>query len=154
MSWSLTICTKFGECHSFWVDIGELTDEPCDCTSCHCHGTGLNELRLAVAPYDGPHLYPRVAVKYFLERGIARHEQITWAIKASRSVPQRELKHTLEVAEQVIGEVDATQVKEAALSLTGSWGKPFGTRWCVFHTNCVSDVRNVTSVGELTAKLY
>jgi hypothetical protein len=86
----------------------------------------LNELRLAVAPYDGPHLYPRVAVKYFLERGIARHEHITWAITASRSVPQRELKHTLEVAERVIEEVDATLVKEAVLSLIGLWGKPFG----------------------------
>ena len=129
----------------------ELTEEPCDCKRpCdRCHGTGLNELRLAVAPYDGPHPYPCVAVKYFLERGIALHEHVAWAISASRSVPKRELKHMLEVAERVVGKVDATLVKEAVLSLIGLWGKPFGTRWRVFHTDCVSDVGNVTTVGEL-----
>ena len=146
---------KFSEHHSFWVDIGvDLTDDPCCERPCErCHGTGLNAERLAVAPYDGPHLYPRVAVKYLMDLGIVRHEHIAWAITASRSVPRRELEHTLAVVEQVVGKVDGALVKEAVLSLIGLWGKPFGTRWRVFHTNMVSDVGNVTSVGELSGQV-
>ena len=136
--------------HFFWVDNGvELTDEPCACDRdcAQCRGTGLNAARMQVAPYDGAHLYPRVAVKYLLERGIITHDDIKWAVKGSLSVPQRELRNTLKVAEDVVNKVDESMLKTAILSLIGLWGKPYGTRWKVAKTTHISDVGNVTVVG-------
>jgi hypothetical protein len=39
-------------------------------------GTGLTHARIQSLPYDGPKLYPKVAVKHFLEIGICNHEHI------------------------------------------------------------------------------
>jgi hypothetical protein len=75
------------------------------------------------------------------------HDDIKWAVKGSLSVPQRELRNTLKVAEDVVNKVDESMLKTAILSLIGLWGKPYGTRWKVAKTTHISDVGNVTVVG-------
>jgi hypothetical protein len=121
-----------------WVDNGvDLEGEGhCGCVArgkridCEfCSGSGIPEKRLMNAPYDGPHLYPMVAVRYLLDRDIITHDHITWGLRAAQRVQIADLKKTLDLAEGLIRKIYAgpkveNDVKRAMLSLIGVWGKP------------------------------
>ena len=109
-------------------------------------GTGLPFRRLHALPYQGAGLYPQVAAKHVLERQICTHEQIYWAIRASRRVT--DLKDTLELSEQLICEtLGEDAVKPAQLSLIGLWGKPYTKEWRVERTCVTEDMDRVDMVG-------
>jgi hypothetical protein len=145
---------RFDEYDFFWVDNGvELNLERCECdraTCSLCLGTSLNPNRLRSLPYDGPKLYPKVAVKYFLELGICRHDSIYWAVKASRRIKTSDLNATLQLAERLLTKVfpdDEGVIKRAMLSLIGLWGRPYTVEWHVERTRIMEDMDRVTMVG-------
>ena len=137
------------------MDIGY---EACDCmyipskvsrADCDaCYGSGLSYYRWHWLPYDGPKLYPKVAVQHLLDRNICAHQHIHWAVKASRRVDTADLSKTLQLAERLVQQIlgdDA--VKEAMLSLIGLWGKAYSVQWHVERTRVKEDMDRVTMIG-------
>ena len=77
---------QFDQYDFLWVDNGvDLEGEGyCGCVArgnridCeYCSGSGIPQMRLRNAPYDGPHLYPMAAVRYLLDRKIMTPDHIT-----------------------------------------------------------------------------
>ena len=123
--------SNFSRYDYFWVKRRFLQDEQTD-----------------LAPYDGEHLYCAGAVKYMLDKGVVKHENLLFGLRASRSISSSELRRAFELLEECVSEAGGDELvfKKLRLSWIGVCNKTASYEWTVRETTHIEDMGGRVSV--------
>ena len=125
------VVARFSKYDYFWVKRRFLQDEQTD-----------------LAPYDGEHLYCAGAVKYMLDKGVIKHDNLLFGLSAIRWISSSELRRAFELLKACVSEAGGDELvyKKLRLSWIGVCNRTACYEWTVRETTHIEDMGGRVSV--------